>query len=1067
MSESTESDETADGDAEPSSVAEILDEYYHVPVLATLLSFMLWVRVRTYESFLRNGDVLFRGNDAFYHYRQVEYTVRHWPTTMPYDVWTRFPQGTSQGQFGTLYDQFMATVALIVGFGDPSTRQVALVALFTPAVIGAAVALPVYKLAARFGDRREGLFAVFLLALLPGQILTRSLVGFTDHHIAEAFMMAVTVLGFVIALEVTEREKPVYEQALDGDWRGMSEPLKWSALAGVALGLYMWIWPPGVVMAGIAGVFFLLALTVDYLRGRSPDHVALVGIVSMTVAALLVLVNVDVVGFETTKLSLLQVLLSLGVAAGCAFMAGLARVWDDNEIDSRAYPAAIGGILVAGTLFVAVALPDLFSLLRRNLARTILLDQSDNLRTVGEAQSLLSRGDASEALFQEYGMLFFTTVLGLLWMAGRTLGDDYESRDLFLVVWTVFLTLMAFTQLRFNYYLALAVVVVNAWLFGRVADLIELPALGDKLGDVTGYQVITVLAVFTIVFVPLATPLAATTAWEQSENNGPGRAAIWSENGDWMQNNTPAPGQYGNADGEPMKYYGTYGGNGGDYAYPDGAYGVLSWWDYGHWITVENERIPVANPFQQNARQASAFFQAQNESRAALYLQALSNMDDASAGLYEMNRSELESLVENRNADERGEAVRYVMIDDETAGRKFRPVTVWTGPGYRNYVQNRQYTLVSQGEQAGQETLPTSNQQYAETMLSRLYYQDANGLEHFRLVHEVPRFSYVGGLVEDNGRVNPFATRLLNVGNYSQIASFAQQLDQARQLAQLGQRQAIGVDLDGNGRAEYLYDGHIESALKTYEYVPGATITGQTDTANVTVRVSVGLEVESTGRTFTYTTATQVGEDGEFSVTVPYATSEYAGVADGATNSSVRAVGSYNVTALDTSGQSLRPVPVERAQVDVSESAVLSEDSDPIEADMDVIGDPPEANISVNRTTVAPGEPIEFNASNSAGRGLIYNWGGDILGDNRTVVRSFDEPGNYTVELRVQDLADRTDSTTVTIEVVNESDASDGGSESDTNASVAPPAHHERHTPVLATATNPSALGHVGAPVRS
>jgi len=31
----------------------------------------------------------------------------------------------------------------------------------------------------------------------------------------------------------------------------------------------------------------------------------------------------------------------------------------------------------------------------------------------------------------------------------------------------------------------------------------------------------------------------------------------------------------------------------------EGEYGVLSWWDYGHWITTIGERIPNANPFQQ------------------------------------------------------------------------------------------------------------------------------------------------------------------------------------------------------------------------------------------------------------------------------------------------------------------------------------------------------------------------------------------------------------------------------------------------------------------------------------
>jgi len=1043
MSESNDNEDT-DGDPERvTSVAAVFDEYYHVPVLATVLTFMLWLRVRTYESFLVDGNVLFRGNDAYYHYRQVEYTVRHWPSTMPYDAWTRFPSGTSQGQFGTLFDQFMATVALIVGLGDPTSQQVAMVALFTPAVVGTAVAIPVYKLGTRFGGRGEGLFAVFLLSLLPGEFLRRGLVGFTDHHVAEVFMMTVTVLALVIALQITEREKPVYEQALDRDWQGMSEPIRWSAIAGFAFGLYMWVWPPAVVLAGIAGLFFLLALTVDYLRGRSPDHVALVGIVSMTVASIVVLVGIDSFGFDTTTLSLIQFVLPLAVAAGAAFMAGLARVWDANEIDTRGYPIAIAGVLAVVTLFVAVALPDLYANIANNIERTILLDQSDTARTVGEAQSLLSRGEASERLFREYGMLFFTTVLGLVWMLAQSLfGREYESSSLFLVVWTVFLTLMAFTQIRFNYYLAVAVVVVNAWLFKQVADLVELPSLSDRLGEVTGYQLITLLAVFTIVFVPLATPLAATTAWESSDNNGPGRSAVWTENGEWMQNNTPAPGQYGDPDGEPMEYYGTY--PNGDYDYPRGAYGVLSWWDYGHWITVQNERIPVANPFQQNARHASAFFQAQNESRASLYLKALPSMDTTDRGLYEMSEEQLRSVIDDQTAAERDERVRYIMIDDQTAGRKFPPVTVWTGPGLSNYVKRSEapYSVVplaggqgqDQQRQVGQ--LPVRTDAYQQTMLSRLYFDDSNGLSHFRLVHEVEQFSYVGGYVDGN-RVSSndaFQSIMLSTGNWSQVAGIDQRLQQARQFAQFGQYTGFQVDFDGDGRQEILYDGHIESSLKTYEYVPGAEITGQVENENATVVIGVPLEVQNTGRTFQYRTTVKPDEDGSFSVTVPYATTDYLGVEEGATNSSVRAQGSYNVTAFDT--ESRQPVPLETAEVNVSESAVVSEDSDPIEANLERTGDPVEANATANRSVAPAGEPIEFSANASSGLALQYQWTDAVTSTNRTVTRSFDEPGEYTVELTVTDAYGETDTDTVTVEVV----AEDGN---ETNESVAAREHTE------------------------
>ncbi len=34
------------------------------------------------------------------------------------------------------------------------------------------------------------------------------------------------------------------------------------------------------------------------------------------------------------------------------------------------------------------------------------------------------------------------------------------------------------------------------------------------------------------------------------------------------------------------------------FKYPDTAYGIMSWWDYGHMITYIAKRIPNANPFQ-------------------------------------------------------------------------------------------------------------------------------------------------------------------------------------------------------------------------------------------------------------------------------------------------------------------------------------------------------------------------------------------------------------------------------------------------------------------------------------
>ena len=63
-----------------------------------------------------------------------------------------------------------------------------------------------------------------------------------------------------------------------------------------------------------------------------------------------------------------------------------------------------------------------------------------------------------------------------------------------------------------------------------------------------------------------------------------------------------------------VPYLGPY--DGAEWTYPEGSYSILSWWDYGHWITFLSKAIPVTNPFQDNVAQSSFYFFAQSEATA-------------------------------------------------------------------------------------------------------------------------------------------------------------------------------------------------------------------------------------------------------------------------------------------------------------------------------------------------------------------------------------------------------------------------------------------------------------------
>jgi asparagine N-glycosylation enzyme membrane subunit Stt3 len=109
----------------------------------------------------------------------------------------------------------------------------------------------------------------------------------------------------------------------------------------------------------------------------------------------------------------------------------------------------------------------------------------------------------------------------------------------------------------------------------------------------------------------------------------------------WLKDNSPEPF------GDPEFYYELYPPR-AEFEYPETAYGVMSWWDYGYFIMKIAHRIPNANPTQARASEAGKFFTAQNES------------------------------VANEIADELG--TKYVMIDYAMATpSKFYAMAEWAG----------------------------------------------------------------------------------------------------------------------------------------------------------------------------------------------------------------------------------------------------------------------------------------------------------------------------------------------------------------------------------------------------
>jgi dolichyl-diphosphooligosaccharide--protein glycosyltransferase len=913
-----------DDNPELDAALDRVKEWYHIPALVLVIGFMLWNRVQNYSNYIVDGEVIFSGTDPWYHYRSTMYVVNNWPSTMPFDPWTYFPYGNRSGQFGTLMDQVFGTIALIIGLGSPSDHTVAMVALFAPAVMGALAAIPTYYIGKRLGGRVAGVTAILVLGLSAGTFLQRSVVGVYDHQVAEGLLQVTSVLAVMVAISVAERDKPIYEQFVERDVPALRATVGYSLLAGFVISLYFWTWPPAVLLIGILGVFFLLWLTIEFVRGKSPEHVAIAGAIIMGTVAVLQLAVVKTVAITAVDHSLLQPLLALVVGGGCLFMAWLARYMETEGYDRNLYPVTVGGIIVVGSVLMAILTPDLFSYFIDQILRVVGFTQSPSLTqtSVGEATPFR---DPLQTFFEGYGLSLYVAAIGAILVLFQQFTDREASAELFLVVvWAAFILAASFTQRRFAVYLVFPVASLTALTVSRVIGWTDFTL--DT--DIELYEVLTVGAVAVAIFGTLV--LVSPTALAVGGSVGPGTGpAAWSESLEWVDGNTPEEGAYGTGGNGTLDYYGTY-QNREDFDYQEGEYGVMSWWDYGHIITVQGERIPNANPFQQGSGTAADFLLAPNESEANAVLE---------------------------DVDEDDAETRYVATDWQMAntystladGKFFAPIRFTDRD-----VSESDYWLTVRDRQNPQRYFHVRGQDYYNSTVIRLYQfhgsarepqpvvidwelastqrgqqfratpSDGPTLRTFDSMEEAEAFveedgsARIGGFgAFPNERV-PAMEHYRYVGSSETSAYASSDYNRARvtealflepiRVGQVPQNRTDcgegATTLPVNSQRFCLSDSNAEllsgthpAWTKIHERVPGATIEG-TGPANETVTAAVPMENDVTGETFTYRQQVRTDSEGNFEMTVPYSTTGYDeyGTDAGYTNVSVRANGPYEFT---------------------------------------------------------------------------------------------------------------------------------------------------------------------------
>jgi len=735
-----------------SSLKDKIKSSWPYTLAVAIIGFVsLWIRILPSDNVLLPGGIVkFTTNDAWYHMRTLYVLLENYPHRMFFNPMTNYPNG-SYIHFGPLFDQMMAITSLVLGMGNPSSQLVNTIGAYFPAVLGALTVIPVYYIGKYLGGHKTGVLAAILIAFAPGQFLSRSMIGFTDHHVAESLFSTFFMMFFMLALISAKEKKLRFEDVFNKNFKVLKEPFLYSFLAGVMYSAYQLCWPGGSLFLLIVLVYAIFQYIFDNFHNESSDYLGFTGVITCLVSAILILpfVHPDM-GFSLYYYSWFHVVTALGAMAVFAGLSFIEREFKRKKITAYYYPLLILGGGILGLILTKILSPSLYSLII-SAPNTIFGRLKGGPSTIDEATSIfyeVSVFTLSKVFSNFTATGFLASLLGMLILAANLFRKP-KPQELLVLVWSFLILLAIYGQNRFAYYYSINVSVLSAYLGGLLLEKVKWSELDQKfksnvkspadipkaLNFVKIEQVFAVLLIVVFLIYPVYGSAMPYTKMVYGQPIPP-----WEESCTWLSSNTPDPGMDYNAVYEAPK-------NGEMFQYPDTAYGVMSWWDYGHYIETIGHRMPNANPFQAGIGGRTASINETNRPGATTFLTA-SSEEEASAVL---------EAIDPR-PDKTG--ARYIMSDARMATGIFHSIATWTLDTegyYQAYWTGSQY-----------QSIPSTR--YFNSMEAKLHIFDGNGLKHYRMVHEteayqteevgykqVYNFFYGGKLPEvDTGYVKTF-----------------------------------------------------------------------------------------------------------------------------------------------------------------------------------------------------------------------------------------------------------------------------------------------------------------------
>ena len=237
--------------------------YIIVALLLVFMGIAFILRVIPAAFIKDPGFLYIFDTDSWYTMRQIEVMVRHFPQYNWFDPMTAYPTGKII-DWGPLYAGIAAVVCLITG----ATTHSAII--FTSGWVSplmAAIMVPVlYLLGKTLWNRKAGIIAAGLIAVVSIQFFSLSSYGWTDHHIAEVLFSSLFFLAYSFTLSYM-KSHPVTLKIPET----LLLPVLYSGIAGVLFFLALLSSTTVILTLGVIAAYTLVQSILDFFSNRQND----------------------------------------------------------------------------------------------------------------------------------------------------------------------------------------------------------------------------------------------------------------------------------------------------------------------------------------------------------------------------------------------------------------------------------------------------------------------------------------------------------------------------------------------------------------------------------------------------------------------------------------------------------------------------------------------------------------------------------------------------------------------------------------------------------------------------